>query len=97
MIMRLRFNVVVLLALCFLVGCSKNQGVPPADRHAYQGIRDAADWRNPFVTVYADGVEVRGIAGRVSPEKLTDALKQLPTNSWPYGRVVGVEEVGIRS
>jgi hypothetical protein len=97
MIMRLRFHVVILIALCFLVGCSEHHGVPPADRHAYQGIRDSADWRNPIVSVYADGIEVKGVAGRVSPEKLTDVLKQLPTNAWPYGRVVIVGEVGIRS
>ncbi|HEY5346228.1 MAG TPA: hypothetical protein VIK62_07790 [Verrucomicrobiae bacterium] len=97
MITRLKFNVVFFLALCFLAGCSKNQGIPPADRHAYKGIRDSADWRNPVVSVYADGIEVRGVAGHISPEKLTDVLKQLPTNAWPYGRVVGVGEVGIRS
>jgi len=97
MIMRLRFHVVVLLALCFLVGCSKDQSVPPADRHADQVIRDTTDWRNPIVSVYADGIEVKGVAGRVSPEKLVDVLKQLPTNAWPYGRVVIVGEVGIRS
>ena len=58
-------------------------------------MRDGADWRNPFLVVYTDGVEVVGIAERVSPDALPAVLAQLPKSAWPYGRVVGVMECGI--
>jgi hypothetical protein len=68
-----------------------------SDRRLYQGIVNGGDWRNPYLVVYADGVAVPGVAGHVSPEKLASALAHLPGDAWPYGRVVAVVEIGIRS
>jgi hypothetical protein len=35
--------------------------------------------------------------GRFAPEALPDALAKFPKDAWPYGKVVAVQEVGIRS
>jgi hypothetical protein len=34
---------------------------------------------------------------RVSPEKVGNFLAQLPKEAWPYGKIVGVMEAGLRS
>ena len=69
--------------------------IPSADPKKYHGIRDGKDWRNPYLIVRADGIEIAGTAGGGSPipvESVAAALEALPDSAWPYGLVVAVQK-----
>jgi hypothetical protein len=79
-----------------------DEKIPKADKKKYESIRDGKDWANPYLVVTAEGVEIqsKGIAkGRktVATKELRKTLASLPVSAWPYGRVVAVQEIGIRS
>jgi len=76
--------------------------VPPADPTKYGPVRDARDWQNPYLVVYANGVDARPIsaateAPRMSPAEVVGYLEKLPSIAWPYGLVVAVQEAGLRA
>ncbi len=76
--------------------------IPKADPKKYKSIHDAKDWANPYLIVRAEGVEVvsKAIAkGRkvIATKELSKTLAALPVSAWPYGKVVAVQEIGIRS
>jgi hypothetical protein len=77
-----------------------NPKIPRANGEKYRSIRDAKEWRNPLLTIRADGIEVnaKGLAsGRtVAPSDLLRTLVSLPVDAWPYGRVVSASDIGIR-
>ena len=67
--------------------------IPPADPAKYDAIREATEWKNPKVTILANGVLVWSDAledGRQTIEvsELGQVLVSLPVSAWPYGRVV---------
>lgn len=75
--------------------------IPAADSSAYHAVRDGAEWRNPFLIVNRDGIEVR--SGNSTAEGVTMPvmevllyLEKLPAAAWPYGLVVAVQEAGLR-
>jgi hypothetical protein len=79
-----------------------NQRVPAANHEKYKSVRGAKDWANPYLVVLRDGIEVVSSAlpsGRkvVAASALRETLTGLPTTAWPYGRVVAVQENGVRS
>jgi hypothetical protein len=59
-------------------------------------MRDMKAWRNPYLTIRADGVGLLDPANNeqhlLRPDELLDALAALPVTAWPYGRVVVVTE-----
>ena len=75
----------------------------PAVRHEkLKSIRDAKDWSNPFLVARVDGIEVISTAipgGRklVTLANLRRTLVGLPTNAWPYGRVVAIQGNGVQT
>ena len=73
--------------------------IPAADREKYRSIRDAKDWENPYVIVLRDGVDVRakGYRGTLPVSELRRALVVLPISAWPYGAVVGVQQIHLRA
>jgi len=76
--------------------------VPAADHDKYKSVRDAKDWANPYLVVLRDGVQLTSSAvpsGRkvMAVSELRAALLGLPTSAWPYGRVVALQENGLRS
>lgn len=76
--------------------------IPAADHEKVKSIRDAKDWDNPYLVVRADGIEVISKAipsGRklVALAELRRTLIDLPTSAWPYGRVVAMQEAGVRA
>jgi hypothetical protein len=73
--------------------------VPEADRSAWAEVRDATEWRNPYLIVLADGIEIRSAGARriVAARDLAVALAALPATAWPWGRVVAVQEQAIRA
>ncbi|MFZ0742865.1 MAG: carboxypeptidase-like regulatory domain-containing protein [Terracidiphilus sp.] len=71
-----------------------SQRIPGADPKKYQGIRDAKDWRNPYLIVQADGIKVVGVTagGRsLTVDAVTAILEGLPDSAWPYGLVVAIQ------
>jgi hypothetical protein len=104
-----------LAGMVFLSSCSTNvrekgpqptsglmKKISPANPSAYDAVQDASEWRNPFLLVRRDGIEVR--SGNASNAGVTMAvtevmgyLERLSAAAWPYGLVVAVEEIGIRS
>jgi hypothetical protein len=78
------------------------QQIPPADPKKYQEVPgDYRNWRNPYLIVRKDGVGLLDVANDeqhlIKLEDLTQALAQLPASAWPYGRVVAVQENGVRA
>lgn len=71
-----------------------------ADARLYKAVTDASDWRNPFLVVGPDGVEVRakGAPVRTVPAgELATVLSGLSVEAWPYGRVAAVTGASIVS
>ncbi len=75
----------------------------PAPKPGYMGnIRDAKDWPNPYIIVCQEGY-VLNVPGRPRGEEryglivLEKLLLGLPRECWPLGRVVAVQEQGIRA
>lgn len=67
----------------------------------YKSIRDAKDWENPYLVIRRDGIEViaKGLLSgsqTVNAADLQRTLIELPVIAWPYGKVVGVQDIGIR-
>jgi hypothetical protein len=76
--------------------------IPSADRAKFKDVRDAKDWRNPMVTIFAHEVHIRsrsltGDGIRVPVEQLRQQLVKLPVGDWPYGRVVQAQDNGLVS
>jgi hypothetical protein len=70
------------------------------DPKKYHAIRDAADWKNPYLIVRRDGVEIIGrmaVGHAIPVDSVPGALKELPDSAWPYGLVVVVQDIGIVS
>jgi hypothetical protein len=75
-----------------------NSKIGPAAPEKYQALRDAKDWRNPFLTLCADGVHLAAPATQavvVATPELRAALIRLPVSAWPYGRVVAVQDCSV--
>jgi hypothetical protein len=74
--------------------------VGPPKPELYKRINDAKTWKNPFIVVRPEGIEIVASAlGRRQVVVVRDVertLTSLPTTSWPYGRVVAVQPLGIR-
>lgn len=70
--------------------------IPPAIPEKYRGMADMKGWRNPYLVVNTDGFALldpdNHQAHLFKPEQLTQALGNLPSSAWPYGRVVAVAQ-----
>jgi hypothetical protein len=62
-------------------------------------VESAKDWKNPFLIVRRDGIEVVGVThGRaIAVKSVLSELEDLPASTWPYGLVVAVQENAVRS
>jgi hypothetical protein len=74
--------------------------VGPANPEKYRSVTDAADWKNPFLTVQPNGIEIRTSQTdgplTVPVSGVIGYLSTLPMTAWPYGLVVGVSDNGVR-
>jgi hypothetical protein len=69
------------------------QAISPADPQKFPSA--AKQWNNPYLIIRPDRV---GLLSNVSPneeqvlkpEEALNALAQLPSSAWPYGRVVAI-------
>ena len=76
--------------------------IPAAARDKISSTRDGQNWINPYLVIKSDGVAltIRAISREyesVPIEELASSLSRLPIDAWPYGRIVAVQEIGIRS
>lgn len=72
------------------------ESLPAGDPQKFHDVRKMRDWKNPYLIVRADGVALLDVSDNeeklLTPDQLLDALGNLPTSAWPYGRVVAVAE-----
>jgi hypothetical protein len=65
----------------------------------YRSVRDAREWRNPYLDVSNSGFLLRSASTQrpifVAPSDLRRVLAELPIGDWPYGRVVVVQSPSI--
>ena len=74
--------------------------IPKPDPKKYHSVQDAKDWKNPYLIVRRDGIEIVGMTpvGRaITVESVPGVLERLPASAWPYGLVVAVQDMGILS
>ena len=74
--------------------------IPKPDPKKYHSVQDAKDWKNPYLIVRRDGIEIVGMTpvGRaITVESVPGVLERLPASAWPYGLVVAVQDIGILS
>lgn len=79
-----------------------NPRIGPAILQRYRSIRDGKHWENPYLVIRRDGIELiaKGlpfVRQAVVSTDLRRTLVELPVTAWPYGRVVVVQEIGIRA
>ena len=72
--------------------------IGPAIPELYRAVQHAKDWKNPYLIVHADGIEVKSDSGRktITVAELERTLLALPVAAWPYGKVVAVQETVVR-
>jgi hypothetical protein len=74
--------------------------IPKPDPKKYRAVQDAKDWKNPYLIIRRDGIEIVGMTavGQAIPvDSATRVLSGLPDSAWPYGLVVAVQNVGLVS
>ena len=71
--------------------------VPKPDPAKYDDVQNAKDWKNPYLIVRRDGVEIVGRTPITQVESIPGVLKGLPDSAWPYGLVVAVQDIGVES
>ena len=76
--------------------------IPPANRQKADRTNDATEWANPRIMIYQNGmVSLNWHKGKrdksFKVEELGRNLLALPVSAWPYGRILGISECGIRS
>ncbi len=72
------------------------EAIPLPDPSKYPSVRDMTGWQNPYLVVRDDGIGFVDLSNReihlLKPEEIPAELVSLPSNAWPYGRVVLVTE-----
>ena len=74
--------------------------IPKPDPKKYHAVQDAKDWKNPYLIVRCDGIEIVGMTpvGQAIPaDSVPGVLKGLPDSAWPYGLIVAVQDIGVVS
>jgi hypothetical protein len=76
-----------------------NERIPKANGNVYKTIQEGIDWKNPYLVVHRNGIEVVGVTprgGTIPVESIPDVLERLPNSAWPLGLVAAIQEAGIR-
>ena len=74
--------------------------IPKSDPKKYDSVQEAKDWKNPYLVVRRDGIEIlrRTPVGRaITVESVPGVLERLPDSAWPYGLIVALQDIGILS
>jgi hypothetical protein len=87
-------------ASSYLFGASLVQSfydrVKPENRRLYQKVRTGEEWKNPFLVATAHGIVVNRNVKAISPKDIVSYLLSLPSESWPYGRIVALSQIPIQ-
>jgi hypothetical protein len=75
--------------------------LPVPNDEEIRKIRTTDKWHNPFVMVHRDGYELilreQPRSQRLlSLKELEQTLLKIPLERWPLGKVVAVQEIGLR-
>ncbi|MGB6386575.1 MAG: hypothetical protein WBE52_20735 [Terriglobales bacterium] len=66
--------------------------IPAPDPTKYPPFHNMTDWKNPYLVVREDGIGFVDLSNRevhiLKPEEIPAELVSLPSDAWPYGRVV---------
>jgi hypothetical protein len=66
--------------------------IPAPDPKKYPPFSKMNDWKNPYLVVREDGIGFVDLSNReihiLKPEEIPAELVSLPSDAWPYGRVV---------
>jgi len=66
--------------------------IPAPDPTKYPRFSNMTDWKNPYLVVREDGIGFVDLSNRevhiLKPEEIPAELVALPSEAWPYGRVV---------
>ena len=79
------------------------EGIPDPKMEEIRRIRTAEEWTNPIVVVNSDSfylimfVDGERVQEELNLANLEKTLKELKLDRWPLGRVVAVQENGLRS
>ena len=103
--MRIQWMSILLLVVA---GCADpaaakqelNARIGPPVPKMYENIQDGQDWLNPYLSVCSEGVELSVKSIRREPQtlkiqELREILRALPVGSWPYGRIIAIQECSI--
>lgn len=75
--------------------------LPPPNDEEIRKIQTGNQWHNPYVIVCSDGYELilydQPRARGLSLDELEKTLLRMPRERWPLGKVVAVQEIGLRS
>ena len=75
---------------------SRVESIPAADQAKYGDAHKIKNWRNPYLVIRTDSIGLMDLANNeehhIKPDEIAQALAKLPASSWPYGRVIAVEE-----
>jgi hypothetical protein len=75
--------------------------IPQPTPEKYRSLIHMKGWKNPYLIIRADGVALLDPDDHLErifkPGELTQALGNLPSSAWPYGRVVAVTENATKS
>ena len=102
--LRITFALALLSLLSLTVGAqqppSLNKRVPAANHELFREVRDSKQWKNPYLIVLREGVEVVAVTDAASPAPVSairKILEGLPNSAWPCGLVVAVQDNSIQS
>jgi hypothetical protein len=72
------------------------ESIPQADPKKYPAFSEMKGWKNPYLVVREDGIGFVDLSNRevhiLKVEEIPAELVSLPSDAWPYGRVVMVAE-----
>jgi hypothetical protein len=77
--------------------------IPDPKMEEIRHIRTAKDWPNPIVMVNSDSfylilhIDGKRVPAELNLANLEKALTELKLDRWPLGRVVAIQENGLRS
>jgi hypothetical protein len=82
----------------FIGAQSWKDRIPKPDPMKFHSVRDAKEWKNPYLIVRPDGIAIIGrtpSGQAISVESVHAELERLPKAAWPYGLIVAVQDTSI--
>ena len=77
------------------------ESIPAPDPSKYPSISNMTAWKNPYLVVREDGIGFVDLSNReihvLKQEEIPAELVALPSNAWPYGRVVLVAQAAPKN